>query len=70
MPIRGGDQGNKDKHSSDEWGFNVQYWVDAWALETSFIYLNYVDKNLHGMDVNRFFAAQAVEGGLWSGPKY
>jgi hypothetical protein len=48
-PIRTGFSGNKDKHDSGDWGFNVQYWVDAWSLETSFIYLNYVDKNLHGL---------------------
>lgn len=39
----------KDKTESDEWGFNAQYWIEDWALETSFIYLNYVDKNLHGL---------------------
>jgi len=39
----------KDETSSDEWGFNLQFWVDSLALETSFIYLNYVDKNLHGL---------------------
>lgn len=38
-----------DKKEDKEWGFNVQYYVDAWELETSFIYLNYVDKNLHGL---------------------
>ncbi|PLW68780.1 DUF1302 domain-containing protein [Pseudohalioglobus lutimaris] len=48
-PFRTGLSGNKDKHDSGDWGFNVQYFVDAWSLETSFIYLNYVDKNLHGL---------------------
>lgn len=48
-PIRTGFSGNKDKHDSGDWGFNVQYWVDAFNLETSFIYLNYVDMNLHGL---------------------
>ncbi len=48
-PLRVGLEGNKDRADSDEWGFNLQYWVDAWSLETSFIYLNYVDKNLHGL---------------------
>ena len=46
---RAGAQVYSDKSSSDEWGFNAQYWIDAWSLETSFIYLNYVDKNLHGL---------------------
>lgn len=48
-PFRTGLKGNKDKHDSGDWGFNLQYFVDSWALETSFIYMNYVDKNLHGL---------------------
>jgi hypothetical protein len=38
-----------DKTEDDEFGFNIQYYVEKWDLETSFIYLNYVDKNLHGL---------------------
>ena len=39
----------KDRHDSGDWGFNLQYYVEKWNLETSFIYMNYVDKNLHGL---------------------
>jgi hypothetical protein len=78
-PFRTGLKGNKDKHDSGDWGFNVQYFVDAWALETSFIYLNYVDKNLHGLhagfDTGALAAVQAGAGnalaaallGAWNG---
>jgi len=38
-----------DKKEDNEFGINVQYYIDAWDLEASFIYLNYVDKNLHGL---------------------
>jgi hypothetical protein len=38
-----------DETSDEEYGFNVQYYIDAWNLETSFIYINYTDKNLHGL---------------------
>jgi Protein of unknown function (DUF1302) len=49
-PIRTGYQTHyKDRHDSGDWGFNLQYYVDSWNLETSFIYMNYVDKNLHGL---------------------
>lgn len=48
-PIRAGFQVHDDKVEDNEWGVNVQYYVDAFELETSFIYLNYVDKNLHGL---------------------
>ncbi|RLQ22839.1 DUF1302 family protein [Seongchinamella sediminis] len=70
-PLRVGLQGNKDKHDSDEWGFNAQYWVDSLALETSFIYLNYVDKNLHGLhsgfDTGQLAAVQAQAGNPLAG---
>jgi hypothetical protein len=38
-----------DKVEDNEWGINLQYYVESMNLETSFIYLNYVDKNLHGL---------------------
>jgi len=44
-----------DEAEDDEWGFNVQYYVERWNLETSFIYLNYVDKNLHGVSAGSDF---------------
>lgn len=79
VPFRSGLSFKKDKTESKEWGFNVQYWVDAWSLETSFIYLNYVDKNLHGLhagfDTGQLLGAQAAAGsagaagllGAWGG---
>ncbi|MFK8050039.1 MAG: DUF1302 domain-containing protein [Halioglobus sp.] len=48
-PFRTGFTTRKDQVENSEWGFNLQYWVDSLSLETSFIYLNYVDKNLHGL---------------------
>jgi hypothetical protein len=39
----------KDKTDTGDWGINFQYYFEPWALETSFIYMNYVDKNLHGL---------------------
>ena len=68
-----------DQSEDQEYGFNVQYYVDAWNLETSFIYLNYTDKNLNsviaGIDMGQWleFAANAGSpdatalSGLWSG---
>ena len=48
-----------DKDADGDYGFNVQYFIDAWNLETSFIYLNYVDKNLHGGQIAGDFARAA-----------
>ena len=39
---------DKSKDSGD-WGINLQYYVDAWNLETSFIYMNNTDRNLSGL---------------------
>ena len=47
--FRTGFRGFGDEDSDDEYGFNIQYFIEPWGLETSFIYLNYVDKNLHGL---------------------
>jgi hypothetical protein len=49
-PIRTGYHGDGYEAEDDgDFGFNVQYYVEAWSLETSFIYINYTDKNLHGL---------------------
>ncbi len=48
-PTRNGYQGRNDQKDTGDYGFNVQYFVEPWGLETSFIYMNYVDKNLHGL---------------------
>lgn len=55
-----------DKTETDEWGLNVQYYIENWSLETSFIYLNYVDKSTHGLhagfDTGPLAAVQAQQG--------
>ncbi len=65
-PFRVGFDVKDNKVEDNEWGFNLQYYLDAWSLETSFIYLNYVDKNLHGLhagfDLGQF-AAVLAQGG-------
>ncbi len=52
---------HKDEHDSGDWGINLQYYYEPWALETSLIYMNYVDKNLNGAragaDFTRLFPA-------------
>ena len=48
-PVRTGYKGRNDQTETEEYGLNVQYYIESWNLETSFIYLNYVDKNLHGL---------------------
>ena len=61
-----GYEGYNDQSEDDEFGFNVQYYVEAWSLETSFIYLNYTDKNLHsvlaGSDTGQFLELAAGAG--------
>lgn len=32
-----------------DYGFNLQYYVEPLDLEASFVYINYTDKNLHGL---------------------
>ncbi|KZX58969.1 hypothetical protein A3709_15515 [Halioglobus sp. HI00S01] len=70
-PLRAGYRvDHKDRTESGDWGVNFQYWIDAWALETSFIYMNVVDRNLHGLaagaDFNRTFPLLA--GGVYPDP--
>jgi hypothetical protein len=38
----------KSKDSGD-WGINLQYYVEAWSLETSFIYMNNTDRLTSGL---------------------
>lgn len=65
-PFAVGMRMRNDKTESDEWGINLQYYIERWGLETSFIYLNYVDKNLHGLhagfDTGQLAAVQAQAG--------
>jgi len=39
---------DKSKDSGD-WGINLQYYVEAWNLETSFIYMNNTDRSPSGL---------------------
>jgi hypothetical protein len=48
-PFVTGYEGYNDQYEDDEFGFNVQYYIEDWGLETSFIYLNYTDKNLQNV---------------------
>jgi hypothetical protein len=66
VPVRTGYRGRNDQTESEEWGINFQYYVERWDLETSFIYLNYVDKNLHatlsGFDLGQLLNLSADGG--------
>ena len=41
--------GDETPDAKDEWGLNLQYYFDAWALDASITYLNYNDKLPHGI---------------------
>jgi hypothetical protein len=56
-----------DRTEEDDFGFNVQYYFEPWALEMSFIYMNYVDKNLHGGHIAGDFVLLAQGLGLLPG---
>jgi hypothetical protein len=66
VPSYLGRKGRNDQTETEEYGFNIQYYVERWNLETSFIYLNYVDKNLHGVlsgfDMGQFGTVLAAGG--------
>lgn len=47
--FRTGYRGHRDEDDAGDWGVNFQYYFESLGLETSFIYINYVDKNLHGV---------------------
>ena len=65
-PFVPGYEGYNDEYEDDEFGINIQYYIEDWALETSFIYLNYTDKNLHsvlaGADTGQFLGFAAAAG--------
>ena len=55
----------KSKDSGD-WGINIQYYIEPWSLETSFIYMNNTDRLTSGLystfgDVTAREAALAAE---------
>jgi hypothetical protein len=41
--------GDETPDAKDEWGINLLYYFDAWALDASITYLNYNDKLPHGI---------------------
>jgi hypothetical protein len=49
VPVRTGLHIRDNEDDTGDFGFNLQYYVDAWSLETSFIYINYTDMNLAGL---------------------
>jgi hypothetical protein len=42
--------GYDDRDEDGDFGFNLQYYVERWSLETSVIYMNVTDTNLHGVN--------------------
>jgi hypothetical protein len=64
--LRVGLHGEGYEDDEGDYGFNLQYFIEPWGLETSFIYINYTDKNLHGLaggiDFGQFAYAQAGAG--------
>jgi hypothetical protein len=48
-PIRAGLKSRGFSEDTGDYGFNLQYFFEPWALETSFVYINYTDKNLNGL---------------------
>jgi hypothetical protein len=46
--IRAGMKARGFREDTGDFGFNLQYFYEPWALEMSFIYINMTDMNLHG----------------------
>ena len=47
--LRSGLKGRGFDDDTGDYGFNLQYYVEPWGLDASFIYINHTDKNLHGL---------------------
>jgi len=47
--VRSGHKFRGFDDDTGDYGINVQYYVDAWQLDAGFIYINYTDKNQHGL---------------------
>jgi hypothetical protein len=47
--MRIGLKGRGFTEDEGDYGFNLQYFIEPWSLEASLIYINYTDKNLHGL---------------------
>lgn len=48
-PIRSGLKHRGFDDDTGDYGINLQYYIEALGLDTSFIYINFTDKNLHGL---------------------
>lgn len=48
-PLRMGMQHRGFSDDTGDYGFNLQYYIESLALDASFVYINYTDKNLHGL---------------------
>lgn len=48
-PIRTGLKHRGFSEDTGDYGFNLQYYLEALSLDVGLIYINYTDKNLHGM---------------------
>ena len=48
-PVRTGLKPRGFREDTGDYGFNLQYYIDALGVDASFIYINYTDKNLHGL---------------------
>ena len=48
-PIRRGLKHRGFSEDTGDYGVNIQYYVEPLGLDASFIYINYTDKNLHGL---------------------
>jgi hypothetical protein len=48
-PIRAGLKHRGFSEDTGDYGFNLQYYIDALGTDVSFVYINHTDKNLHGL---------------------
>jgi hypothetical protein len=48
-PIRTGLKPTGFDDDEGDYGFNLQYYIEPAALDVSFVFINYTDKNLHGL---------------------
>ena len=48
-PIRTGHQHRGFSEDTGDYGINLQYYIEALGMDASFSYINYTDKNLHGL---------------------
>ena len=48
-PIRSGLKPRGYSEDTGDYGFNLQYYVDALSLDVGLVYINYTDKNIHGL---------------------